>query len=249
MIEKLPPVGEDAFKDGFLSRKFGQKIIDRQNRPWKVMLPPNYGTGKVMESEEDMVLDLTLMDKNADTKVMHPWQAYITESAPNSVKLKVNPYSCLMMGQSAHNEFSALSWDDEIVVTDHEDEFTHTGSSQVIYIEIGFNNDKMVISGAGAPTLIGGSRWGNFPEYQNVADTAIPYTGGWNLRQLIAYWVATSGDMPKDALFGGSYFTLRCPTTTHLKESIVRGFYGGSRYDIRDYPAIVPWYGCEPGSF
>lgn len=56
---KLPHMGEDAFTQGFLSKAFGNNLIDRVNRPWKVVLPPNSGTGKVLESHENIVLDLT----------------------------------------------------------------------------------------------------------------------------------------------------------------------------------------------
>lgn len=59
MPDKLPMMGEDAFKDGFLSKKFGNKVISRINRPWKVTLPPNTGSGRVIESDENICLDLT----------------------------------------------------------------------------------------------------------------------------------------------------------------------------------------------
>jgi len=56
---KLPMMGEDAFTDGFLSKSFGNKVISRINRPWKVVMPPGGGTGWVLESEENITLDLT----------------------------------------------------------------------------------------------------------------------------------------------------------------------------------------------
>jgi len=52
-------MGEDAFKDGFLSKKFGNRLIGRINRPWKVTMPPNTGSGRVIESDENICLDLT----------------------------------------------------------------------------------------------------------------------------------------------------------------------------------------------
>jgi len=59
MPDKLPMMGEDAFKDGFLSKKFGNRLIGRINRPWKVTMPPNTGSGRVIESDENICLDLT----------------------------------------------------------------------------------------------------------------------------------------------------------------------------------------------
>ena len=56
---KLPMMGEDAFDQGFLSKSFGNKVISRINRPWKVVMPPGGGTGWVLESEENITLDLT----------------------------------------------------------------------------------------------------------------------------------------------------------------------------------------------
>lgn len=84
MPDKLPMMGEDAFKDGFLSKKFGNKVISRINRPWKVTLPPSGGTGLVIESDENICLDLThaklgwdgTWNKATPPPYLPPWNLY-----------------------------------------------------------------------------------------------------------------------------------------------------------------------------
>lgn len=58
-MDKLPQMGDDAFKDGFLSKKFGNRIIDRINRDWKVVMPPGGGSGRFIDSDLNVVLDLS----------------------------------------------------------------------------------------------------------------------------------------------------------------------------------------------
>ena len=223
-MEKLPPVGEDAFKDGFLSKRFGQRIIDRANRPWKVVMPPNAGSAKVMESKENIVLDLSLAKMGVPAAFngnrMHPWQCYITSNKPDDVKLKINEYSCLMKGQSAHLYFSGLTWEDRITPTDFSEEFTHTDPLNVIYLRVKFDMQaRMVLVVDDNPKIFSGARWGGFSNYENPTDSFInsaPTEFFWY--QLLAYWEATTGDMVQDATFDGDAYTLRCPTTTHLKE-------------------------------
>jgi len=84
MLDKLPMMGEDAFKDGFLSAKFGNRVISRINRPWKVTLPPSGGTGRVIESDENICLDLThakfgwdgTWNKATPPPYLPPWNLY-----------------------------------------------------------------------------------------------------------------------------------------------------------------------------
>ena len=58
-VVKLPPVGDDAFVDGCLNKKFVQGIIDRVNRVKLVKMPAGWGEGKVIESEQNIVIDLS----------------------------------------------------------------------------------------------------------------------------------------------------------------------------------------------
>jgi hypothetical protein len=252
-MEKLPPMGEDAFAQGFLSKKFGQRIIDRANRPWKVVMPQNSGSGKVMESEENIVLDLSLAKMGAsgvsNGNRLHPWQCYITSNAPDNVKLKINEYSCLMKGQSGHGNFSDLTWEDRISVIDYLKEFTHTTAGKVIYIEICFSDEGRILYGVDQPIVVSGDVWSGYPDYQSYSPTPIS-TGGnfFRWRQLLAFWEPTTGDMIADAKFGGDDYTLRCPTTTHIKEAVERGYFNGDADDIKDYACIRPWFGCKFGS-
>jgi len=86
-------MGEDAFKDGFLSKKFGNKVISRINRPWKVTLPPNTGSGRVIESEENICLDLTKAKLGWDgtwniaspPPYLPPWNLYPVQRGTMSV--------------------------------------------------------------------------------------------------------------------------------------------------------------------
>lgn len=248
-MEKLPPVGEDAFKDGFLSKKFGNRIINRINRPWKVIMPPNKGSGKVMESDENIVLDLSLAKMGIPPAFngnrMHPWQCYITSNQPGEVKLKINEYSCLMKGQSAHNYFSRLRWDDRVIVDNFSAEYTCTSSADELWIVAQFDMyGKMDISTGNRPYIYQGSNLRNSPYETTNNPTYLTTDEVFNWQQLIAYWELTQGDMIPDATFNGTQYTLRCPTTTHLKESLVMGYNDGDYNTIVPYPAIVPWYGC-----
>lgn len=242
-------MGDDAYKDGFLSQKFGNRIISRANRPWKVVMPPNAGSGKVLESDENIVLDLSLAKMGAPAAFngnrMHPWQVYITSNAPNNVKVKINEYSCLMKGQSEHNNFSGLRWDDRQEVTGFDTEYTLTLSSDELWLLAQFDMyGKMDTSLGNEPYILKASGLKN-DRYQSGTDpTYLTTDEVFNWRQLIAYWELTTGDMIPDAIFNGNQYTLRCPTTTHLKESLVMGYVDGDYNTIKPYPAIVPWYGC-----
>ena len=155
-----------------------------------------------------------------------------------------------MKGQSAWPWFSDLTWEDRIVPDDFYTEWTHTDPLDVIYLEVSFDaTSRMKIGATNHPEIISPNRWGGFPNYQSVQGIFIenpstPFT--W--RQLLAYWELTSGDMVPDAVFNGSQYTLRCPTTTHIKESISRGFYDGDYTNIVDYCCLEPWFGCFVGS-
>lgn len=85
-MDKLPQMGEDAFKDGFLSKNFGNRIIDRMNRDWQVFLPPGAGSGRVIESDQNICLDLTKAKMGWDgtwnqpspPPYLPPWNLYPT---------------------------------------------------------------------------------------------------------------------------------------------------------------------------
>lgn len=85
-MDKLPQMGEDAFKDGFLSKKFGNRIIDRMNRDWQVVLPPGGGSGRFIDSDQNVVLDLTKAKMGWDgtwnqpspPPYLPPWNLYPT---------------------------------------------------------------------------------------------------------------------------------------------------------------------------
>jgi len=90
---KLPMMGEDAFDQGFLSKSFGNKVISRINRPWKVVMPPGGGTGWVMESEENITLNLTsaklgwdgTWNQPSPPPYLPPWNLYPTGRGTVSV--------------------------------------------------------------------------------------------------------------------------------------------------------------------
>lgn len=90
---KLPMMGEDAFREGFLSKSFGNKVISRINRPWKVIMPPGGGTGWVLESEENICLDLTKAKLGWDgtwniaspPPYLPPWNLYPVQRGTMSV--------------------------------------------------------------------------------------------------------------------------------------------------------------------
>ena len=85
-MDKLPQMGDDAFVDGFLSKKFGNRIIDRANRDWQVFLPPGAGSGRVIESDQNICLDLTKAKMGWDgtwnqpspPPYLPPWNLYPT---------------------------------------------------------------------------------------------------------------------------------------------------------------------------
>jgi hypothetical protein len=62
-------MGDDAFKDGFLSKAFGNRVIQRCNRMFRrVFLPPGFtGHGKFIEDE--WAIDLDLSNVEFDTGI------------------------------------------------------------------------------------------------------------------------------------------------------------------------------------
>ena len=85
-MDKLPQMGDDAFKDGFLSKKFGNRIIDRMNRDWQVVMPVGGGSGRFIDSDQNVVLDLTKAKMGWDgtwnqpspPPYLPPWNLYPT---------------------------------------------------------------------------------------------------------------------------------------------------------------------------
>ena len=85
-MDKLPQMGDDAFKDGFLSKKFGNRIIDRLNRDWQVVMPVGGGSGRFIDSDQNVVLDLTKAKMGWDgtwnqpspPPYLPPWNLYPT---------------------------------------------------------------------------------------------------------------------------------------------------------------------------
>jgi len=62
-LQNIPAVGDDAFTQGFLNKKFADKVLSRVNRINKdtIILPPGLGTAKVTDSEDSRIFDFTLM--------------------------------------------------------------------------------------------------------------------------------------------------------------------------------------------
>ena len=58
-VKIIPDVGDNAFENGFLNKEYAQRIVSLQNRQWFVKIPAGSGTGKVVESEQNVVIDLT----------------------------------------------------------------------------------------------------------------------------------------------------------------------------------------------
>ena len=85
-MDKLPQMGDDAFVDGFLSKKFGNRIIDRMNRDWQVVMPVGGGSGRFIDSDQNVVLDLTKAKMGWDgtwnqpspPPYLPPWNLYPT---------------------------------------------------------------------------------------------------------------------------------------------------------------------------
>ena len=59
-LKPLDPIGDDAFKDGFLSKKRAQEIVDRLNTPWKVKLD-GAPEAKVEMATENNTINMTPM--------------------------------------------------------------------------------------------------------------------------------------------------------------------------------------------
>lgn len=176
----------------------------------------------------------------------HPWQCYITSNAPDNVKIKINEYSCLMKGQSGHDYFSQLQWNDRVNVANFSQEFTMSDPTNELWLVVYFGSDgKMSLDPNGnGPYMYQGSGLKNSPYETNPLPTYLLTDEIFKWQQLIAYWELTTGDMIADAVFSGNNYTLRCPTTTHLKESLERGYAAGNYEEIHDYPCIIPWHGC-----
>lgn len=60
MFPKLPPVGENAFEQGFLNADFSNAVIDTVNLMGTLeIVGPQGATGKVIWSKENVRIDLT----------------------------------------------------------------------------------------------------------------------------------------------------------------------------------------------
>ena len=59
-FEQIPAPGDDAFKGGFLDKKYGEKVVKRLNRKTKVVSNGRMA-GKVLETETDLTIDLSMM--------------------------------------------------------------------------------------------------------------------------------------------------------------------------------------------
>lgn len=59
-VEEIPDAnGDNAFKGGFLDRKFCNLVTDRINRKYRVSCNNSQGQAKFIVTEDDIVLDLT----------------------------------------------------------------------------------------------------------------------------------------------------------------------------------------------
>ena len=54
-LKPLDPIGDDAFKDGFLSKKRAQEIVDRLNTPWKVKMDGAPEARVTMGTENNLI--------------------------------------------------------------------------------------------------------------------------------------------------------------------------------------------------
>ena len=59
-LEKIPAPGDDAFKNAFLDKDYGKKVVRRLNRTTKVVADGRMA-GKVLETEDNMTIDLSMM--------------------------------------------------------------------------------------------------------------------------------------------------------------------------------------------
>jgi len=252
-MEKLPPVGEDAFKDGFLSKRFGQRIIDRANRPWKVVMPPNAGSAKVMESKENIVLDLSLakmgVPSSFDGNKMHPWQCYIVRISENGITVKINPVSSLMQTYDYRTVWRNATWKDawpHVNIDGFTSEFTLTGEDTKVWMEIQFidGDIQTVKIESGVP---GASTWNSDLRYVSSTNSTVDGLGNFTWYQLLAFLKSnanTDGGTEVDVIISGIEYKLVCPTTTHLMQSYIFGVDDASNYASPNaHYAIVPWYG------
>jgi len=58
-IKPIPPCGDNAYGNGFLNKSFANVVINRANRPLLIALPPGAPGAKVIQSEENVVIDLS----------------------------------------------------------------------------------------------------------------------------------------------------------------------------------------------
>lgn len=59
-FQKIPdPNNDDAFKGGMLDAKYAKLIADRINRPIVVIMPPGYNHANVLQSDLNIVIDLS----------------------------------------------------------------------------------------------------------------------------------------------------------------------------------------------
>ena len=90
MFDEVPDIGENAFTDGFLSRKFTNNVIDHCNL-WHhlaVKLPSSkYVSAKFIIAEDKAVLDLTKVKFNADAAT-YPLQL-ISANTATQAKVRV----------------------------------------------------------------------------------------------------------------------------------------------------------------
>lgn len=182
-----------------------------------------------------------------------PWSCYVSEYDPTTeyITLKINNISRLMKQQGYRTDYSELAWTDAVdpsAIVNFPDNsgagITLTSPYEVVWLQGHFLSDGTL--DYTTLEIMWGAKWSSSLPYQDAAGSPLGSNQAFDTRILLAHFIPSDDDYSKDYLFGGVFYSLQCPVTTHLAEGIVRGRYG-TMAEIEDFPAIIPWHGCVFG--
>lgn len=227
MLAKLPYIGRNAFKDGFLSDAFTKPFVDRANL-WndiRVILPSSaWGSAKFVTTERNAILDLSLL--RVPSKNTEPFGVQAQVAVNGTIYVKVNLGSGLLRSVMQTDKIAITGLNQWLPIT----------ANQMLYLEINsttFEANIKVGQWATYPEPIG---WVNPAAVDKVQSYAYLVIGV--LKSNPAAFPITTDDSSFDVVSGDNRYSWYQKVTTHLM--LAQTCYSGAANVL--YP--IPWHGA-----